>query len=99
LFSQIQNINISNSLPDWAYNIIVQLGNNLSSMVMTLINQVITFVPSLVTMVMLLVATMIGLESIKSYIGKNLDLLFVEDPAYGREFATKLFSDVRRYVR
>jgi len=99
LFSQIQNINTNNSLPDWVHNIIVQLGNNLSNIVMSLINQAITFVPSLVTMVMLLVATMIGLESIKSYIGRNLDLLFVEDPVYGREFATKLFSDVKRYVR
>jgi len=80
-------------------NILKQLGDNLSTIVMSLVNQAITFVPSLVTMVMLLVAAMIGLESIKSYIGKNLDLLFVEDPAFGRKFAVKLFSDVRRYVR
>jgi len=99
LFSQIQNINTNNGLPDWVHNIIVQLGNNLSSVVMSLINQLITLVPSLVTMVMLLVATMIGLESIKSYVGKRLDLLFIEDPAFGRQFAVKLFLDVRRYVR
>jgi len=98
LFSQIQNANI-NGLPEWVQNILKQLGDNLSTIVMSLVNQAITFVPSLVTMVMLLVAAMIGLESIKSYIGKNLDLLFVEDPAFGRKFAVKLFSDVRRYVR
>ncbi len=98
LFSQIQNVNII-GLPEWVQNILEQLGDNLSNIVVSLMNQVITFVPSLVTMVMLLVATMIGLESIKSYIGKRLDLLFVEDPAFGRQFAIKLFLDVRRYVR
>ena len=98
LFSQIQNADI-NGLPEWVQNILKQLGDNLSTIVMSLVNQAITFVPSLVTMVMLLVAAMIGLESIKSYIGKNLDLLFVEDPAFGRKFAVKFFSDVRRYVR
>ena len=69
LFSQIQNADI-NGLPEWVQNILKQLGDNLSTIVMSLVNQAITFVPSLVTMVMLLVAAMIGLESIKSYIGK-----------------------------
>lgn len=94
-----KNLKVNGSIPLWLNNLFDEFKSNVSSIMISFLNKVFSILPSLVSMVMLLIVTMAGIESIKSYFGKNLDVFFVDDPNYGKKFVVEFFNDVKRYLR
>ncbi len=99
LFQVLKDLNINGNFPTWLVNVINELKTNISSILLGILNKAISVLPSLITMVMFILVTIIGIESIKSYLSKNISILFVENPDYGKKFVYELFGDIRKYIR
>jgi len=99
VIQRAQSTQLVLEMPDWALKYIDELKGSVSSFLAEIVKYVVNSLPSLITMVMLLVVTMIGIESIRLYFNKKVGLLFVDDPEYGERFVRQFFSDVRRYIR
>ncbi|ODN30567.1 AI-2E family transporter [Fervidobacterium thailandense] len=87
------------SLPDWVLPLIDELKNNVSDFVMKVLGAVANILPAIVTMVTLLIATLIGLESIKAYVRPRIHKLFLDDPERVERFILSFFHDIKRFVR
>jgi len=99
LFQASKDLNINGNFPTWLVNAINELKSNISSILLSILNKVVGVLPSLITMLMFILVTMVGIESIKSYLAKNISILFVENPDYGKKFVYELFGDIRKYIR
>uniref|UniRef100_A0A7C5RJU8 AI-2E family transporter n=1 Tax=Fervidobacterium thailandense TaxID=1008305 RepID=A0A7C5RJU8_9BACT len=86
-------------LPNWISSIIDEIKNNVSAFAMKLLGKVINLLPEIVTMITLLIATLIGLESIKAYVRPRIRKLFLDDPEKAEKFVFLFIQDVKRFVR
>ncbi|MGB9796096.1 AI-2E family transporter [Fervidobacterium gondwanense] len=99
IIAKAQETNLNLEIPNWALGFLNDLKTNVSSFLSSIVKYVVGIIPSLITMVMLLIVTMVGIESIRAYFGKKVHLLFVDDPKYGELFVKTFFSEVKRYLR
>ncbi|MEJ5257847.1 MAG: AI-2E family transporter [Fervidobacterium sp.] len=99
IVASAEKTHLNFELPKWVSELLNEVKANISSFLGSIVKYVVGIVPSLITMVMLLVVTMIGIESIRAYFGRKVNLLFVDDPKYGELFARTFFSEVKRYLR
>ncbi|WP_448374642.1 AI-2E family transporter [Fervidobacterium sp.] len=99
VIQRAQGAQLTLDLPSWAVKYIDELKVNVSAFLGEVVKYIANALPSLVTMVMLLIVTMLGIESIKVYFNNKVQLLFVDNPEYGERFIRQFFSDVRRYIR
>jgi len=99
VIQRAQSSQLNLNLPDWTKRYVDELKSNVSSFLSEIVKYVANAIPSLITMVMLLIVTMVGIESIKVYFNDKIGLLFIDNPQYGEHFIKVFFSDVRRYLR
>ncbi|MGQ9855879.1 MAG: AI-2E family transporter [Fervidobacterium sp.] len=99
IIAKAQETNLNLEIPNWALGFLNDLKTNVSSFLSSIVKYVVGIIPSLITMVMLLIVTMVGIESIRAYFGKKVHLLFVDNPKYGELFVKAFFSEVKRYLR
>lgn len=97
-FQMVQSTQL-HSLPNWVLPIIDELKNNVSDFAMRILGAVVNILPGIVTMLTLLVATLIGLESIKAYVRPRIRNLFLDEPERAERFIISFFSDIKRFVR
>ncbi|MFN3692360.1 MAG: AI-2E family transporter [Fervidobacterium sp.] len=105
IFQEVKSFNADKgfanlpNLPSWIIKIFDDLRDNVSNLMIVIINKVISILPTVFTTLMLLIVTIIGIENIKSYFKGKIEQFFVDDPEYGEKFTKTLYKDITRYVK
>lgn len=99
IFENTKNLRTGSHFPSWLVSLLNELKSNVTSIMLSILNKILSVLPSLISMVMLLVVTLVGIESIKEHFKDNLQFFFIDQPSYGERFSYEFFKGVRTYIR